>query len=305
MPALAMALSLSVAAPPGGGPSAPAAQADAGARAAGRSGEVARLEARQLDERLARAQALPVDERVQALSAIFLGTPYVDYPLGEGGTGPEPQARFRVDGVDCQTYVETVLAFANSRSVGQARAVLDDIRYQRQPPSFATRNHFTEAQWLPANEAKGYLRPAIPPEARAEVSELVLERARWSQVSFLKRLAQADIPDGRFPLRYLPLEEARAQRARIAPGSVILVVREADPARVVRVSHMGIVVRTPSGLAVRHASSVERRVIEEPFDRYVERMAGFKKWKVVGFGLEAPLDARARAAALSREGSKD
>lgn len=265
--------------------------------------EVARLDPRQLDERLAQAQALPIADRVQALSALFLGTAYVDYPLGEGGTGPEPQARFRLDGVDCQTYVETVLAFANARSVEQAKAVLDDLRYARQPPSFATRNHFTEAQWLPANEAKGYLRPALANDAQAQVSELVLERARWTQVSFLKRLAAADIPEGRFPIRYLPLAEARAQQQRLVPGSIILVVREADPARVVRVSHMGIVVRTSSGgLAVRHASSVaaERRVLEEPFDRYVERMAAFKKWKVAGFGLETPVDARARASAVSQ-----
>jgi hypothetical protein len=275
--------------------------APAGAAAAAGGAPIARLNEAQLDRRITAAQALPIGDRIQELSRLFVGTTYVDFPLGEGGTGPEPQARFRLDGVDCQTYVETVLAMANARSLSQAKVLLDDIRYASLPPSFATRNHFTEAQWLPKNIEKGYLRSAVESiDARAPVSELVLEKASWTQVPFLQRLASAAIPEGRFGVRYLPLAEARARAGSIAPGSVILVVREADPKRVVRVSHMGIVVRSGAGLAVRHASSVpaERRVVEEPFDRYLDRMGEFKKWKVIGFGLALPLDAKARAAAI-------
>jgi hypothetical protein len=281
-----------------------AAGAASSGAAAASGAPVARLSEAELDRRIAAAQALPIGDRIQELSRLFVGTAYVDFPLGEGGTGPEPQARFRLDGVDCQTYVETVLAMANARSLSQAKVLLDDIRYASQPPSFASRNHFTEAQWLPKNIEKGYLRSAAESiDARAPVSELVLERASWTQVPFLKRLAPAAIPEGRFGVRYLPLAEARAHAVSIPPGSVVLVVRDADPKRVVRVSHMGIVVRSGAGLAVRHASSVpaERRVVEEPFDRYVERMGEFKKWKVIGFGLAVPLDAKARAAAILDE----
>ena len=48
--------------------------------------------------------------------------PYGDYPLGEG-SGVEPQPRWRVDQVDCQTFVETVLAMADGfrGPVGQGR----------------------------------------------------------------------------------------------------------------------------------------------------------------------------------------
>jgi hypothetical protein len=297
MGASMLALFLALAANGAGGSGA----APASAAAASAGAPLARLSEAQLDRRIAAAQALPIGDRIQELSRLFVGTAYVDFPLGEGGTGPEPQARFRLDGVDCQTYVETVLAMANARSVSQAKVLLDDIRYASLPPSFATRNHFTEAQWLPKNIEKGYLRSAVESiDARAPVSELVLEKASWTQVPFLKRLTTASIPEGTFGVRYLPLAEARAHASSIAPGSVILVVREADPKRVVRVSHMGIVVRAGAGLAVRHASSVptERRVVEEPFDHYLDRMGEFKKWKVIGFGLALPLDAKARAAAI-------
>src|SRR5438132_12584015 len=115
----------------------------------------------QLDAKISQAHSLPFPERLEALSKMFLGVPYGELPLGDG-TGPEPGPRWRVDAVDCQTYVETVLAMANARNLEQAKSILDDIRYAKQPPSFDHRNHFTEAQWLPANAAKGYLKDDVP-----------------------------------------------------------------------------------------------------------------------------------------------
>src|SRR6266852_9748252 len=95
-----------------------------------------------LERSIGVAQRFPsFADRVELLSRLFLGTPYGQFPLGEG-TGLEPQPRWRADMVDCQTYVETVLAMANARSLAEAQALLDDIRYRSPPLSFATRNHF-------------------------------------------------------------------------------------------------------------------------------------------------------------------
>ncbi|GAC1605191.1 MAG: hypothetical protein NVS4B10_18560 [Myxococcales bacterium] len=133
------------------------------------------------------------------------------------------------------------------------------------------------------------------------MAELVLERKRWSQVPALQRLAAAEIPDGRFPIPYLPLAEMKRRARSIPAGTVILVVRAADPDRVVRVSHMGFVLRGPGGTFVRHASPTDalgHQVVDEPFETYLARMSSFKKWPVQGFGLALPLDARARAEQL-------
>jgi hypothetical protein len=251
----------------------------------------------QLDQTLQELRHVPnMGDRVEMVSKLFLDQPYVYFPLGEGGSGPEPQARFRLDGVDCQTFVETVLALINARNHEHAQAVLDDIRYGKEPFSFATRNHFTEAQWLPALSSKGYLRDAIPSiDGHAPSAELVLERAKWTQVKMLQRLEAAEIPEGRFPIRYLTSAEIRRRAASLEPGSVILVVRDHDPRKVVRVSHMGFLVRSSRGIAVRHASSAEKRVVEEPLSSYMSRMSDQSKWKVTGYALWAPLDARVRA----------
>ena len=184
---------------------------------------VLQMSEQQLDRAIADAHLVPaIGERVERLSALFVGVPYGDYPLGEG-SGVEPQARWRVDKVDCQTFVETVLAMANAKSLDRARTILDDIRYAGDPPkvSFATRNHFTEAQWLPANTAKGYLREETRTvEPRADSTTLSLRRKQWEKVPGLRRLSSAKVPQGEFPIRYLTLDQAKKRAGKIGRAHV-------------------------------------------------------------------------------------
>jgi len=264
---------------------------------------VLQMSDQQLDRAIADAHLVPaIGERVERLSALFVGVPYGDYPLGEG-SGVEPQPRWRVDEVDCQTFVETVLAMANARSLSRAKQILDDIRYAGDPPkvSFATRNHFTEAQWLPSNSEKGYLREETRTvEPRAETATLSLHRRQWEKVPGLKRLVPAKVPQGDFPIAYLTLDQAKKRAASIEPGSILLVVRRSDPKRVVRVSHMGFVVRKEGGLYVRHASmGEEREVIDLEIGAFLDKQSEYKKWPVQGVALLLPLDAQARVTHLT------
>src|SRR5437016_8733579 len=254
----------------------------------------------QLDAKIAEAHRLPFPERIDSLSRPFVGGPYTDLPLGDGEQGPEPGPRFRTDGVDCQTYVETILAIANGRSLDQAKAILDDIRYADGKPSFQSRNHFTEAQWLPANARKGYLADEVPGlDRRAPAETLVLDKSQWTQVPGLKRLTAAEVPDGEYRVRYLPLDRVEQRAQKIAPGTIVMVVREHDPNRVVRITHMGFVLTTDAGLVVRHASTgTERAVLDEPWDAFVQRQREYKKWKVIGVALARPLDASRRVARI-------
>ena len=264
---------------------------------------VLQMSEQQLDRAVADAHLVPaIGERVERLSALFVGVPYGDYPLGEG-SGVEPQPRWRVDKVDCQTFVETVLAMANAKSLDRARAVLDDIRYAGDPPkvSFSTRNHFTEAQWLPSNFTKGYLREETRTvEPRAASTALMLRRAQWEKVPGLRRLSLAKVPQGEFPIHYLTLDQAKKRAGSIEPGSVLLVVRQNDPKRVVRVSHMGFVVRKDGQLYVRHASiGEEHRVIDLELVQFLDKQREYKKWPVQGVALVVPLDAQARVKQLT------
>ena len=265
---------------------------------------VSQLSEADLDARLVQVHSLPFGERIDRLSGVFLGTPYGELPLGDG-TGPEPWPRWRLDKVDCQTYVETVLAMANAKSVAEAKNILDDIRYKGEP-SFENRNHFTEAQWLPTNIEKGYFTDEVPAiDGRAPTETLMLVHSQWSRVKVLQRLANIhNIPDGKYHVRYLPLDELKKYSRSIEPGTIIMVVREHDPNRIVRISHMGFVIQTPKGWVVRHASTgPEHAVIELPFGEYVQKQSTFKHWKVVGFALAHPVDASLRVSQLAKSAS--
>ena len=261
----------------------------------------------EVDKKIESARkVLNFGDRVAQLSALLVDSPYGEQPLGEGD-GPEPRPRWRLDRFDCQTLVETVLAMANAKSTAEAKLILDDIRYAS-PGSvtFGARNHFFEAQWLPKNTEKGYVRDAVPNiDSKAPAAELVLDRTKWVNLPALKRLRPASgrIPEGRFPVRYLPLETARRRKSSLEQGTIVLVVRAASKA-VVRVTHMGFLIRTPQGLWVRHAGTEDKRVLDEDFDAFLDRQATYKKWKVVGVGLVAPVDARLRATQVVQKTAK-
>ena len=275
----------------------------AGLAAALATAPIAHLSDQDLDAKIRAAHGTAdFGARIDALSKLFVGTPYGEGPLGEG-QGVEPAPRWRTDKVDCQTLVETVMAMANAKSLDEAKSILDDIRYGKAPVSFANRNHFTEAQWLPANLEKGYLRDeAISIDGNAPTETLVLHKAQWAKVPGLKRLQSADIPEGKFAIRYLPIAEAKKKASSVEPGTILMVVREHDADRVVRVSHMGFVVKGPRGLVVRHASTGDvHAVVDEDYFLFLDKQAEYRKWKVVGVALAMPLDATLRISQLAKQ----
>ncbi len=241
--------------------------------------------------------------RALAASRLMVGTPYHDGPLGEGA-GRDPQPRIRFDAVDCQTFVEEALALGEADGPVDMLAVLDDVRYAA-APSYDGRDHFVMSQWVPRNEAKGYVR-----DATAAVAGPIarLERKTVTAASWARRrrrpgdvdLPPADAPIGRFALPVVPLDRVLEVAPRIPDGTIALVVRADRAALPERVSHLGLIVHHAGVAYLRHASSVYRRVADEPLDHFVARNARYDGWPVSGLSLLSIRDASARVAALAR-----
>lgn len=240
-------------------------------------------------------------------SGLLLGAPYRISPLGEGA-GVDPDPRFRLDAFDCVTLVETAIALGSSRSVAEARVLLDDLRYDG-PPDFQHRNHYLEAQWLVANVRKGWIEDATPGIGGewAMVGEKRLTPGTWRAAERAGRtipgLEPERRPVGRFRLPLVPVDHVAAIAPRIPEGTLLLVVREDRPWRPYRVTHLGIVVLGPKGARLlRHASDVPgvMRVRDEPLLRFLERNARYQGWPVVGVSLWAIRDGAARAEELLR-----
>ena len=75
------------------------------------------LKAGKADRLLDEAAKEPtLDDRIDAISARLIGYPYDANPLG-GGPDLSETLTISLEGFDCVTYVETVLALARARSV--------------------------------------------------------------------------------------------------------------------------------------------------------------------------------------------
>jgi len=247
------------------------------------------------------------EARVITLSAVFLGVPYVLDPAGEGPDGlVDRDPTMPLDRMDCQTYVETVLALARARHADEVWPELRAIRYRDGLVSFERRHHFPEVDWIPANVARGVLR-----EVTADVAGphgLSVASTRITRPAWFRALATSPTQARNDHLRRAPLARRELERiaaesqetmgtvlyvgkaaladpevvTRIPNGAVVLVVRPRTNlyGRVgsrQNIAHMGFAVRTPDGLMYRHASSTRRRaVIDRPFSEYLHAMAKTK-----------------------------
>ncbi len=234
-------------------------------------------------------QKLPtLRERLLAATNGFLGTPYVLSPLGEGeGRDADPLVRW--DAVDCVTMVEE--SFALSMSTPESLLPsLTKLRYDG-APSWENRLHIMESQWLPENVKRGLLRDVTREwggDATRSVKK-VLSAATWKE----KGAVGLAIPEtkqsrGTWEFDLIPAEVA-AQKLKDAPAGLLVVVVRADrPWLVTRVSHVGVLVQTPKGPMLRHASRSFKKVVDEPLARYLSRNLDFGTWTIEGLAVYEP-----------------
>ena len=100
-----------------------------------------------------------IPERIDAISAQFLGKPYLLGALGEGTHGYyDDDPLYRTDTFDCETYVDTVLALALAPNLATFKKYINQIRYNDGHISFIHRNHFTDLDWNTNNQKQGFIK---------------------------------------------------------------------------------------------------------------------------------------------------
>ena len=245
--------------------------------------------------------------RVEAVSERFLGTPYRLGPLGEGPKGEfdrEPLRDFHE--VDCTTYVEQVMALALEPDLRKAERVLQRIRYKDGRVGYETRNHFPEVDWIPNNVKAGFLRDItreVAGDKTKTALKLISKRAWYVQKSskdlegftgLSEAQAQAiverwrkrgdGLPDEQARVDYVPMDALPELLARIPSGTIANLVREDKEGVPVLISHQVLLIDSPEGKLVRHASStgkVEQMLALPYFYKYFN-----SKWRLVGLNLD-------------------
>src|SRR5579885_1333736 len=87
-----------------------------------------------------------VARRIEIFSRILLGRPYRSSPLIGSAATPEVFIA-ALDGFDCVTYIESVLALARATGVAGFLTSLRRIRYERGRVRWESRNHYM-TRWI-------------------------------------------------------------------------------------------------------------------------------------------------------------
>ena len=205
--------------------------------------------------------------RINYWTSKFMNTRYVIDPLGEGeGTDPDP--RFNICSVDCETFVEQVLALSFSKSGNEIFKWLDQMRYRNGMRKFKNRYYTMVLDWIPWNLKLGYLKISnqLISNKLKTIKKYIDPGYKWAPI-FRKRFALmgSDAPKGTASIQYVPMSVLGKNIDKIKLPALGFIVGAKQIKNPFLITHMGFILKNSSGKVVwRHASrSQERRKVEE------------------------------------------
>jgi hypothetical protein len=201
-------------------------------------------------------------ERIDFVSRRFLGTPYGESTL-IGSADVAEEFVINLEALDCFTYIDCVEAMRLSRSFDGFRRNLREVRYRQGSVSFANRNHFF-TDWLGSGRVEEVTRETG--RERVETVVKLLNR-RADGTLFLPGLPATERKIDYIPATFLD----ESIKNRICTGDYLGVYAETPG---LDVSHVGIAIRTDTGLLFRHASSLRRKVVEQDLGAYMNGKPG-------------------------------
>jgi hypothetical protein len=199
-----------------------------------------------------------VGGRIDVLSRHFLGRSYKPNPL-IGSADTSEVFTVSLDGFDCVTYIETVLAAARASNVDDFIGLVRKIRYERGRIQWERRNHYM-TQWI-----------------RNSLRENIIRLVPTPDLPLLRRQRTLDVVAGirarRIWVKCIPKRAMPRLEPHLQSGDLIFFV---STRKDLDVFHAGILVRGDKSLLVRHASRSRGLVVEQDLSEFLgaNRMAG-------------------------------
>lgn len=196
--------------------------------------------------------------RIEILSRHFVGLPYQNNSLIGSADTPEVFTA-NLDGFDCVTYVETVLALSLASNAGQFVDWLRKIRYESGRIAWKRRNHYMTG-WIRSNLRGGALQRLSLPRVKTVVKDRTLN-------------VVPGLPPVRTRFTCVPKRAFNGLAAHLKTGDLIFF---ASTRSHLDVFHCGVVVRNAKRILVRHASRSRGAVVEQDMAEFFKanRMAG-------------------------------
>lgn len=200
----------------------------------------------------------PVGKRINIISAHLLGKPYLINPLIGSLDQPEVLVT-RMDGFDCVTFIETVLALAYARNETEFVRRLRELRYRDGLVQYQNRLHYT-TDWSQYHVRRGFLQDLTVGD-----NTLVREKPLF----LLKQL-----PAKVAHFRFYPKYKLASVTGLLHEGDLIYFV---SGRKGLDISHVGLIIRDGDRLLLRHATRHRRQVVEQELEDFCRRtpMSGF------------------------------
>lgn len=196
-------------------------------------------------------------ERIENLTLQLLGTEYKSFPLC-GSRNEKEKFVVGVDGFDCVTFVETVLALSFARDEKDFYSLLKHLRYENGQVHWLKRNHYMSS-WITLN--KKHFRTVGKKDQITCFDKTLcsLESYRQQNVS----------------LELIPAKLESIKKSKPKTGDVILFGSLRDD---LDYFHLGILIKKENGLSLRHAAKSKRSVVDEKLADFLARneMSGVK-----------------------------
>jgi hypothetical protein len=246
----------------------------------------------QVQQKLALVQKeQSTQERLTALSDLFLQRRYQLDPLGEGADTSDSDPLYRFDAFDCATFVETVIALHQSDDFAEFFINMLVLRYNQEFIRDDTRTHLVETQWLPNASRAGFVRD-ITSQIGNNIAQTAIFSTNSAVLAPKYKLLHTRIgnrwPQGIYQLSYLPIDWASKHTEEIPAGTVLQIVRTPKQGTPHVVSHQGIVLEVEGRKVLRNASSTPRhmRVLDYDLAAYLKSAAKRPHaWRIIGINI--------------------
>ena len=165
--------------------------------------------------------------RIKTAASYFLGRPYHFEPLGESEHGIySTLPLYRADQFDCVTFVDTVLALANSENFFAFEKNILAIRYTAYEINYINRTDwFTDLEWNPRLQELGYLQDTtqdILDSRQKSIAKFTTAIINKPEFYAKKTLANLNIPNLSLTQTQTRLAELRAESEKFTPQSSIV-----------------------------------------------------------------------------------
>jgi len=197
-----------------------------------------------------------IQKDISKLSEKFLGTKYVSNTLVNKDINTSKENLIiNFEALDCFTFIDTVQALKTSQDKSEFKISLLNTRYKNGIVSYATRNHFF-SDWIKSNDMSDIT-------CSLGKCETVIKYLNQNE-KYLK-----EIPTVKRKISYI--KSSNIDISLLKNGDYVGIYTNKDA---LDVTHTGIIIKKENGVFIRHASSLEKKIIDSELLSYTKNKLG-------------------------------